>query len=154
MGLVACGGGSSGGSAGGAISSAPLAGTINGQAWTFADGQTDHFLSQGSSTFFAILYDQAIPATSTCMPGDPPGTTRSLILNIPMKVGQFPLSIAFNQTFSYASGPNNDYQNDVATSGLLEVTDLSATMITGGVKMAFGAKDSVDGQFAISICAK
>jgi hypothetical protein len=126
---------------------------INGQPWTFMAGQTDHFLSQGKDTFFASLYDQPIPASSACSPGDPPGTMRLLILNVPMKVGQFPLSLAFNQTFSYFDGVHS-FQNDIATSGVLEVSALSATTITGGVKMAFGTKDAVDGQFEISICAQ
>jgi len=152
-GLAACGGGSSEGTGGGSISSQPLSGMINGQPWTFVAGQTDHFLSQGKDTFFTSLYDQPIPAASACTPGDPPGTTRLLILNVPMKIGQFPLSLAFNQTFSYFDGVHS-FQNDVATSGVLEVSALSATTITGGVKMAFGTKDAVDGQFEISICAQ
>ena len=149
--LAGCGGGTADGSGNSDISSQPLSGTIDGQRWTFVAGQTDHFLSK-PTTFFATLYDQPIPAA--CTPGDPPGATRSLILNIPTKVGQFPLSLAFNQTFVYSSGVNNGFQNDIATVGVLEVTSLTTTTIQGGVKMALGNADSVDGQFEISVCAQ
>ena len=149
--VVACGGGTADGTGNSAVSSQLLAGMIDGQPWSFVAGQTDHFLSK-PTTFFAALYDQPIP--TACTPGDPPGATRSLILNIPAKVGQFPLSLAFNQTFVYGSGVNNGFQNDVATTGLLEVKSLTTTTIQGGVKMEFGTKDSVDGQFEINICAK
>ena len=150
-GLVACGGGTADGNGSSTVSSQPLAGTIDGQPWTFVAGQTDHFLSK-PTTFFATLYDQPIP--TACTAGDPPGAARSLILNIPTKVGEYPLSLALNQTFVYSTGVDNGFQNDIATTGLLEVTSLTATTIQGGVKMAVGATDSVDGQFEISICAQ
>jgi hypothetical protein len=149
--LVACGGGTTDGNGSSSVSSQPLAGMIDGQPWTFIAGQTDHFLSK-PTTFFATLYDQPIP--TACTPGDPPGAARSLILNIPAKVGEYPMSLAFNQTFVYSTGVNNGFQNDIATTGLLEVTSLTTTTVQGGVKMALGTNDSVDGQFEISICAQ
>ena len=154
VGLGACGGTAAGGTGvtvGGSVSSQPLAGTIHGKPWTFVAGETDHFLSQSGSNFFASLYDQAID--SPCLGTDPQGTTRRLILNIPMAVGHYALSLDLNQTFSYDDGTGT-YQNDIATSGVLDVTTLTATSLQGGIKMAYDAKNSVDGQFELGICAQ
>ena len=144
-GLAACGGGEPF-----AISNQPLGGKINGTPWAFVAGQTDSLLSGGSSdTFFANLFDQAL--TSPCVAGQPPDSTRRLILNIPKAVGRYAISPDLNQTFSYDDGTGT-VQNDIATSGNLEVTELTATSLTGGVKMAFGSNDVVDGQFELTVC--
>ena len=151
VGLGACGGTAAGGTVGGLVSSQSLAGTIDGKPWTFVAGETNHFLSQSSTNFFASLYEQAID--SPCLGTDPQGTTRLLILNIPMAVGHYALSLDLNQTFSYDDGTGT-YQNDVATSGVLDVTTLTASSLQGGVKMAYDAQNSVDGQFELGICAQ
>jgi hypothetical protein len=145
LGLAACGGGG----AVGTVSPQPLSGLIDGQPWTFVAGETNHFLSV--DRFFATLFDQMID--SPCLGGDPTGATRSLILNIPMAVGRYALSLDLNQTFSFKDA-SGTYQNDAATSGVLEVTTLTATTILGGVKMAFDGRNTVDGQFEIAICAQ
>jgi hypothetical protein len=146
-GLAACGGGETF-----AISNQPLGGKINGTPWAFVAGQTDAFLSGGSSdTFFANLFDQAL--TSPCTELQPPDSTRGLILSIPKAVGRYAITLELNQTFSYDDGTGTT-QNDIATSGDLEVTELTATSLRGGVKMAFGANDVVDGQFELTICAQ
>jgi hypothetical protein len=141
-GLAACGGDG----APGTIAAVPLAGTIDGQPWTFVAGQTDAFLSESSDTFFATLFDK--PFAAPCDELQPQDATHSLILNIPKAVGRYALSLTLNQTFSYPEG-----QNDIATSGTLEVTELTATSLSGGVKMATGSRNSVEGQFMITICA-
>jgi hypothetical protein len=143
VGLGACGG--DGGPGGSSVSTATLSGMINSVPWTFVAGQTDSFLSSNSDTFFANLFD--MPFADPCNELRPAGVTRSIILNIPKKVGHYSLSLALNQTFSY-----DPDQNDIATSGELDVNTLTATSIQGGVKMAFEGKDSVDGQFEIAIC--
>jgi hypothetical protein len=145
-GLPACGGDGDG--APGMIAAVPLAGTIDGQPWTFVAGQTDAFLSDGD-TFFATLFDK--PFAAPCDELQPQGATHSLILNIPKAVGRYALSLRLNQTFSYPKGGST--QNDIATSGTLEVIELTATSLSGGVKMSTGARNSVEGQFMITICA-
>jgi hypothetical protein len=122
---------------------------IDGQPWTFVAGQTDAFLSEGDDTFFATLFDK--PFTSPCDEFQPQDATHSLILNIPKAVGRYAISLKLNQTFSYPKGAS--IQNDIATSGTLEVTELTATSLSGGVKMAYGSRDSVEGQFTITVCA-
>ena len=146
--LGGCGDGSGGGGAGGSVSSQPLAGTINGKPWTFVAGQTDAFLSKSSDTYFADLYDQAL---DTACGSPPSGANRQLILNIPKTVGHYTLSLNLNQTFSY-NDDKGDAQNDIAVSGQLDVTSITATKIQGGVNMAQGSGNSVNGQFEITIC--
>jgi hypothetical protein len=143
-GLAACGG--SDGGAPGTIANQPLAGKVGGQAWTFVAGQTDAFLSE--MNFFATLFDK--PFASPCAELRPQDATHSLILNIPKAIGRYAISLSLNQTFSYPDGSST--QNDIATTGTLEVTELTATSLSGGVKMAYGTKDSVEGQFMITVC--
>jgi hypothetical protein len=145
-GLAGCGGGGDG--APGTIATQPLAGMIDGQPWTFVAGQTDGFLSETGDEFFATLFDK--PFSSPCDQFQPQDATHWLILNIPKAVGRYALSLSLNQTFSYPKGTS--IQNDIATSGTLEVTELTATSLSGGVKMAYGSRDSVEGQFTITIC--
>src|SRR4051812_5765624 len=58
--LAACGGDGDG--TPGTIAAVPLAGTIDGQPWTFVAGQTDAFLSDTGDTFFATLFDKPFAA--------------------------------------------------------------------------------------------
>ena len=147
VGLAACGGDDGG--APGTIATQPLAGMIDGQPWSFVAGKTDAFLSETGDKFFATLFDKPF-ASSPCDEFEPQDATHSLILNIPKAVGRYALSLSLNQTFSYPKG--NSTQNDIATSGTLEVTELTATSLSGGVKMAYGSRDSVEGQFMITVC--
>ena len=147
VGVSACGG-STGGSGGGSVSSAPLAGMINGQPWTFAQGQTDFVLSSQSQNYFANLYD--VPITMPCTPSDPPGSKGQLILNIPKTAGTYQISLALTQTFVFPDPTTGRPDNDIATSGTLEVTAISSTQIMGAVKMEYDAKNSVDGQLTIN----
>lgn len=156
-GLGACGGGgASGGGGGGApIANQPLSGKIDGVPWTFVVGETDAFLSSTQATFFTNLYD--VPLDSSCAAGFPSASVRALIFNIPMAVGSYQLSFAndLTATFTYKlNNANNDYQNDIATSGQLDVTALTATTLSGAARITINANDSVEGQFQVSICAQ
>jgi hypothetical protein len=149
VGLAACGGGSNnGGSTGGSISSRPLAGTINGQPWTFVAGETDFFLSSMGTTYFTSLYDVS-PATP-CTPGGPANAKNQIILRIPKMPGHY----TQGGTFVFPDPTTGRPDNDIALTGALDVTSISATEIVGGVKMEFDAKNSVDGQFTVNICAQ
>jgi hypothetical protein len=153
FGLGACGGGGDGGAGvgnlGAPISNQTLSGKIDGQPWTFVAGETDSSLSQGSDKLFATLFDQ--PITTACTGFDPPDSDHRLILNIPKAVGTYALSLSLNQTFSYSDASGTS-QNDIATSGVLQVTNLTDTTLQGGVRMQFGSNDSVEGMFQITVC--
>jgi hypothetical protein len=153
-----CGGGADGaGGAGGGgapIASQPLSGKIDGVPWTFLVGETDAFLSSSDPTFFTNLYDT--PLDVPCVGGIPSASERALIINIPKAVGSYTLSFTtggLTATFTYKQNdPNNDYQNDIATSGRLDVTALTATTLTGDARITFDADNFVEGQFQVAIC--
>jgi hypothetical protein len=147
---AACGGdGDGSGVTGATVANQPLSGMINNQPWTFVSGQTDPSFQLQPDLYSATLFDKQI--TSTCTDLEPPDADRQLLLNIPKAVGTYTLSIDLNQTFSYTDAQGTP-QNDVATSGVLEVTSLTNTTLRGGVRMHFRTADSVEGQFEITVC--
>jgi hypothetical protein len=133
----------SGGGGSTVISTQPLAGKIGGQPWTWMTGETDPYLSTASAYWVDAYAESFTPCT-----GSPSTSENRLIMSLPMAIGNYPLSLQFNQTFYIAAG--ND--NLAATSGEIDITDLSATTITGGAKFAYNADNSVDGQFEVTIC--
>ncbi len=138
--IVAGCGSSGGGSA--TISSQPLSGKIGGQPWTLVTAETDTFLS--SATQYAV---DAYSESFTPCSGTASGTTDSLILNFPMAVGTYAVTLNLNQTFSV---PPID--NFIATSGTIVISEITATTITGGANFAYDADNSVNGQFQATIC--
>lgn len=142
LGLAGCGGGSGAGGGGGAISSAPLAGKIGGQAWTFGTGESDAFLSDATT-----LWVDAYAGTFTPCAGNAPLDGDRLILNLPRKTGTSRLSLDLTETFYLGNGDNL-----VATSGTIVIDAVTDTTISGGVKFAYDANNSVDGQFTATIC--
>jgi hypothetical protein len=138
---LAVGCGSSGGST--VISSQPLAGKIGGQAWTFMTGETDSYLSTASEAWVAGYAE-----TFTACTGFPPTGTNQLLMRFPMAVGSYAVTLSRSQTFYIAA--TND--NLVATSGEIDITEVTATTISGGANFAFNADNSVDGQFQVTIC--
>jgi hypothetical protein len=139
---LAAGCGSSGGGST-VISSQPLAGKIGGQPWTFMTGATDSYLSTASK-YWVDAYGESFTACT----GSPSTSADRILMSLPTTIGNYPLSLHFNQTFYIAA--TND--NLVATSGEIDITDITATTITGGAKFAYNADNSVDGQFEVTIC--
>ena len=144
LGLAALAGGcgsSSGGST--TISSQPLSGKLGGQPWTLGTGETNS-LSSTTSQYWVDAYAESFtPCT-----GSEPTSADRIIMKLPTAIGTYPLSFNFNQTFYVAA--NNE--NFVATSGEIDITDITATTITGGAKFAYDADNSIDGQFQTTIC--
>jgi hypothetical protein len=146
-GLVALGLAACGGSGGSSVSTKPLGGTVNGQPWIFVDGETDFFLSSNPGDhFFAVLYDA--PIVTACTVGDPPMSKGHLVLEIPKMPGVY----ARGGTFVYPDPTTGRADDEITMTGTLEVTTISSTEITGGVKMAIDTQNTVDGQFTISVC--
>ena len=144
LGLAALAAGcGSGGDGSTTISSQPLAGKIGGQPWTFVQGETDSFLSTASQ-----YWVDAYPVSFSSCTDYISSTANALLMNFPTAVGNYTVSINLNQTFYVAATSDNF----VATSGELDITDISATTITGGAKFAYNADNSVDGQFEVTIC--
>jgi hypothetical protein len=134
----ACGGGE-----GEAIVDTPLSGTVGGQAWTFVAGDTDAFLSEGESEFFASLY----AATFTPCGFDTP-TGDFLIVSVPKEVGEYDFSLSLNMTFAVGS------DNLVATDGRIIVDEVTATTVRGGLVGDFDGDNHVNGQFELTICTQ
>jgi hypothetical protein len=140
------GGSDSGGSNAGAatISSQPLSGKIGGKAWTFATGQTDAYLSEGEDTYFTELYASTFAACDTWAPDSSAGT---IIVLLPRETGRFSLGMSMNVTFYVPPG-----DNWVATKGSLEITEVTDTTITGGLKASYNSDNTAEGRFTASIC--
>jgi hypothetical protein len=146
LGLAALAGGcgsSSGGSGSTTISSQPLSGKLGGQPWTLGTGVTNSFLSTSSQYWVDAYAESFTPCT-----GSASANSDEIIMNLPMAVGNYALSLNLNQTFYVAATSDNI----VATSGELDITEITATTITGGAKFAADANNSVDGQFQMTIC--
>lgn len=124
------------------IAASPLSGQVGGQPWTFQLGATDAFLSQGGGDFVAVLY-----ATSytPCTDSDPIGP--HLFVAVPRQPGVYPLTAMRNVTFTF-----NDADNQIALDGEVEVHDVTATRVTGGLRTRVDAGNDVDGQFQLTVC--
>ncbi len=138
---LAAGCGSSGGSR--VISSQPLAGMVGGQPWMFMTGETSSSFPT-SNRYWVDAYSESFTACS----GSAPFTADEILMNFPMAIGNYAVTLDLSQTFYIAD--TND--NLVATSGEIDITDISATTITGGANFAYNADNSVDGQFQVTIC--
>ncbi len=123
------------------IDPTPLAGTVSGQAWSFAAGNTDAFLSEGQDDFFATFYESSY---TPCTDSDPSGP--HLIIAIPKSPGDYTMDLSRNMTF--VDGDNNL----VAIDGRIIVDTVTATQVTGGVHGTYDDENDVSGQFAITVC--
>ena len=123
------------------ISSVPLAGTVEGQPWTFKAGATDSFLSD-SKGFFTDFYATAFTACT----GQPPSGS-SLIVNLPKQPGTYPMSLSQNMTFTDGMSDNK-----IATEGTIRIDTVTATQITGGLHGIYDGNNEVNGTFTVTIC--
>ena len=139
MGLAALAAGCGSGST--VISSQPLSGKLGGQPWTFMTAETSYPTSD------RYWVDAHAESFTPCT-GSAPFTADELLMNFPMAIGNYAVTLDLSQTFYIAA--TND--NLVATSGEIDITDITATTITGGAKFAYNADNSVDGQFQVTIC--
>jgi hypothetical protein len=142
----ACGGSSGGGSGVNSqpIASGPLAGTIGGQPWSLASGETDAFLSAGSTTFFTTLYTEAV---TPCTGDGFSVTSNQLIVEVPMTPGDYTKTV----TFVVDPGGAND---NLLSSGHVVVSQVTATTVSGGIYARFDASNIINGQFQATICAQ
>jgi hypothetical protein len=124
------------------ISAAPLAGTVDGQTWTFQVGHTDSFLSEGRDDFSASLYPTSF---TTCGFSEPSGP--HLIVAIPKLPGDYELGFGRNMTFVGA-----DSHNLVAFDGRIVVDQVSATHVTGGLHGTYDFDNEVNGRFDVTVC--
>jgi hypothetical protein len=129
------------------VADQPLAGTIDGEPWTFVAGATDAFLSEGEDEFFAGLYDEAF---EPCQYSEPDRPT-FLIASIPKQPGEYEFSLSLNMTFVVDRDDGPD--NLVATDGVIVVDEVTATTVRGGLHGVFDDDNEVNGTFEVAICA-
>jgi hypothetical protein len=125
------------------IDSTPLAGTVDGYAWTFVAGNTDAFISSGQDNFFASMYPTTYTACSGIEPSGP-----HLLVAVPKVAGDYQMNLDRNMTFVV-----ND-NNLVATQGRIVVDSVSATQVTGGMHAIYDGANEVNGQFSLTICSE
>jgi hypothetical protein len=134
--------GCTGDDGGGDVVDAPLSGKIGGQSWTFQVGATDAFLSEGDGDFFAALY--ASPYTA-CVDREPTGP--HILAAIPKQPGDYNLSLMRNITFVIDGSTNL-----VSLEGQIVVEEVTATMVTGGLRTRRDDGNDVNGRFQLTIC--
>jgi hypothetical protein len=129
------------------IGSGTLTGKVGGKSWTFVAGETDSFLADDDK-FFAELY--AAPLANACQNG-PTSNEHHVILNIPMKPGDYRLSFGLTATF-VIEGDSGTTDNLGATRGRLVVDEVTDTSVRGKAHVVFDADNEVDGAFQVTRC--
>ena len=135
-------GSDSGGSGGGAgIASGTLSGKVGGVAWTFAQGDTDSFLSD-EEKFFTALYDGHYTACDRF--SAPNGNT--ILVGVPTQVGEY--ALGFQQTMTFVVGDTNL----IATDGVIVVESVTDTSVEAGMRSRFDTDNEVNGRFTVDLC--
>lgn len=124
------------------IAEGDLSGKVGGDAWTFASGWTDDFLSDEKG-FFTLLYDVDAEAC-----GFGPDADHTILLDVPRTPGEYELGLTQNVTL--ATGTDNK----VATTGRLVVESVTDTEVEVGLYAIFGDDENneVSGHFTATIC--
>jgi hypothetical protein len=138
--LIGCG--TDDGGAGDIDMSQTLSGTVGGQSWTFAAGETNAFLSEGEDDFFAELYPTAYTQCGFSAP-----TGDHLIVAIPKTPGEYEMNLGRNMTFVVG-----DSENLVSFEGKIVVSEVTATSVKGGLVGSYDGANEVNGAFELKIC--
>lgn len=145
MGLVACDGKMLGGEDY-EIASGELAGRIDGVDWAPAVGETQVDLGD-ADTWLATLWSEDLEACSRDLP-----TGDGLVFDAPMAAGEYELGPELSVTFVYGES----LANVVSTTGLLEIEEVGADRVSGGLYAIYAADPDfeVSGRFVLEICAE
>jgi hypothetical protein len=158
-----------------AISDQPLAGTINGQAWSIGTvtGQLDPYSAFGNEYSFT-MYPMSV---ATCENGTP-ANLDPLVVLVPGVVGNYPISKPETssgqsgstgststdpswQPYPSGSGGTTGASSDVAvffasglraTGGRVVISAVSTTAVVGGADITFDSNNHLNGQFQATIC--
>lgn len=125
----------------------PLSGTVAGQPWMAAAGETDDFLSD-EEELYGIVYGEADTACDYSSPSGP-----RLLLGVPREVGTYEMGLMLNATFSYDDGTGT-WQNLVATTGVVRVDEVTETSVSGAACFDYDDDNDVSGIFELVICAE
>ncbi|HEY5448909.1 MAG TPA: hypothetical protein VIQ54_09170 [Polyangia bacterium] len=125
------------------ISSQRLSGTISGQPWSFRTGDAAQVRGIGASQYVVNLYGDTREACTAF--GVQVGTTVVTFV-LPTAPGDYALSpdlpVEIKTTMFDAA----------FTEGSLAIDTITATTISGGLKVRTGDRQGVDGRFDAVIC--
>jgi hypothetical protein len=122
-----------------------LSGTIAGQSFDFAAGETTAFLSDDES-FFTEFFGEDY---ETCGYDQPDGP--HLIVSVPTTPGEYEFTSMMNGTFVYDEGGSP--MNEVTFSGVVVVDEVTDTTVSGALCMSVGEHE-VSGEFIVDICGE
>lgn len=130
------------------IADGPLSGKHNGQSWTLGAAYTDGQLSTPDK-FFTNFY-LTDPGGCDAFGGSGDG---SLLMRLPTTPGEYEFGLSLNMTFAFQD-QNGDFQNFAATTGKLEITEVTDTMVKGGLYAIYNNDPNfeVSGQFQATVC--
>lgn len=143
--MSACGGGSDGASYTAAdISASKPTGNIGGAAWTM---QAALVRREGTKLSIDLSGSASAEQCPFLLGGDTPG----ILFTVPEVAGDHPLylkSFTDGQTLTMFVPPS---QNFISTSGLIVLSNLTATSVTVGI-VADADTNNVNGTFTATIC--
>ncbi len=126
------------------VAGGTLSGTIDGESWTFAAGETSSFLSDDEE-FFTTLYAQDYEPCGYDLPDG-----SSVIISVPTTPGEYELGAMMNGTFVYDDGSGSP-MNEIAFSGVIVVDEVTDTTVSAALCMSVGEHE-VNGEFTVDIC--
>ena len=151
-----------------AISDQPLAGTVNGQAWSIGTvtGQWDPYSAFGNEYSFT-MYPCGAPADTDPLVVLVPGVVGTYAISSPGASSEQTSSTGSTSTYPswqpYPSGSGGTTgigssiaaffaSGSRATGGRIAISGASATSVVGGADLTFGANSHLNGQFQAGIC--
>ncbi len=135
--LAACG---SDDDSGHSIPDTNLSGTLGAQPWSFADGQTDPFLSQDDQ-FYATLQGPSQSRCDAATIGE-----RALLIAFPKQPGERELGDSYSVTFKIGE------ENLIATEGVIRIDQVTDTTAIGALQAAYDVDNEVSGVFDVTVC--
>jgi len=130
--------------------SGPLAGKINGQAWSLGHGVAATYVSNGQSTLYLSFGQTA--SSDPCAPVDTSGSGGSYVTaSAPNQTGEtkFNVFTVPPVTIGYA-GPQGE--TSAFANGKIRIDSVTATQVTGHLVAQSDADNTVNGAFTVSIC--
>jgi hypothetical protein len=139
---AACGGGDAV-----TITDQTLQGVIGGEPWEFEAGEAEAS-SFTVGEFAARLFGE--PHTVCGSAFEQPAASH-ILLSVPDAVGSYALSFGQNSRtvtlYDTATSINH-----IAVSGAVDITEITATTISGGMHVRVDSDNEVDGLFELTIC--
>lgn len=129
------------------ISSEPLSGVINGEAWTFVSGTAQDIFDDGE--LWVDLYASAPSGDDPCSISAHGFEETSIIMSVPAEELDRELGLSTTVTFYYEDG--GEPTNEIVTEGRLIIDEVTDETMSGRL-FATADGGEVDGTFSVTIC--